>query len=364
MPASPKSRSWPFLRSLFGSRKPHQRERPENAPARVSVVVPVYNKEKYLGDCLASLAAQTLADIEILCVDDGSTDGSRAILESFRCQDDRLRLIAHPGNLGTMAARRSGLREATGDFLASVDADDVADPTMLEKLHGAAVHAGADFVQCNGHLVDPDHTLPPTFATAFNRYLQKGADAEFSGPDIFSRYTSPIRVNLCMSLFGRRVYQAVIPFLDGKLPRRGDDNLLTFMFMYFSRKYVFVDEPLYGYRANETSSNLVGVSPELARSQIEGRAEALRFAKEFVQAVGLEWRSEDMPFSAFSHSILRYSKTFIDRCAAHEPTRRDALVRCFFAAFGEEATTFAHEYPEGLELQEASPKGTPEAAPP
>jgi hypothetical protein len=327
----------------------------------VSVVVPVYNKEKYLEECVSSLTNQTLKDIEILCVDDGSTDGSLSLLEAFQSRDRRIRVIRHHRNQGTMAARRSALSEATGDFLASVDADDVADPEMLGKLHAAAVNAGADFVQCNGHLVDPEQTLPPAFAVAFNQYLQKGASAEFSGPGIFARYTSPIRVNLCLSLFSRDVYQAVMPFLQGDLPRRGDDNLLTFMFMYFCRKYVFVDEALYGYRANETSSNLRCVSPELARSQIHGRAEALRFAKGFAEAVGLVWRPDVMPFSAFSHSIMTYSKTFIERCTDRDPAVRKELVTGFFDAFGEDARNFTFDDPDLRALREGQPEGPKQA---
>ncbi len=344
-------------RFLFGPRQARNRRRSGDAPPRVSVVVPVFNKEQYLAECLSSLVDQTLEDIEILCVDDGSTDGSLGILEEFRHRDDRIRLISHRHNQGTMGARRSALLQATGDYLASVDADDVADREMLAKLHAAASNAGADFVQCNGYLVDPDHILPPGFAESFNQYLQKGAKTEFNGPGIFARYTSPIRVNLCLSLFSRDVYQAVTPFLAGDLPRRGDDNLLTFMFMFFCRKYVFVDEALYGYRANETSSNLRPVSPDLARSQIQGRAEALRFAKRFAAAVDLEWRPQDMPFSAFSYSIMTYSKSFIERCAAGEPSARDELIALFFEAFGEDARDFTFEDPVGGREVDGLPEG-------
>lgn len=343
MPNSQKFNLWETARSLFRNRMSARRAQTTKTNAKVTVVVPVYNKADYIAESLECLTKQTLKNIQIICVDDGSTDSSRDILETFSVRDERIRVIDHQRNQGIMAARRTALLEANGDFMASVDADDIIERDMLEKLHSAAVNANADFVQCNGFLVNTEKSLPKGLANSFNQYLQKGSKAEFSGPGIFARYTSPIRVNLCLSLFSKNVYQAVTPYLEGELPSRGDDNLLTFMFMYFSRKYVFVDEALYGYRANETSSNLRHITPELAMSQIRGRAEALRFAKSFTRAVGLEWQREAMPFSAFAHSIMAYSVNFIERCAAREPASRDALTKYFFESFGEEAQYFASE---------------------
>lgn len=115
---------------------------------QVSVIVAVYNAEKYLRQCLDSIVNQTLRNIEILCVDDGSTDGSLKILEEYREQDSRIRVIAQK-NGGAGAARNRGLREATGEYLSILDADDFFEPDMLERAVEAAQQYRADFVVLN-----------------------------------------------------------------------------------------------------------------------------------------------------------------------------------------------------------------------
>src|SRR5918993_1446568 len=104
--------------------------------ARISVVVPIYNVEPFLDECLRSIAGQTFADLEVVMVDDGSTDGSAAIAERFAAADGRFRLISQP-NAGLGAARNTGLDAATGEHLAFVDSDDVLPPGGYARLLGA-----------------------------------------------------------------------------------------------------------------------------------------------------------------------------------------------------------------------------------
>ena len=86
----------------------------------ISIILPVYNAEKYLGKCLDSLKVQTFPDIEILCVDDGSQDGSRRICEEYMLADKRFKLLSQP-NSGPAAARNLGLRNAAGRYLMFCD---------------------------------------------------------------------------------------------------------------------------------------------------------------------------------------------------------------------------------------------------
>lgn len=113
--------------------------------AKVSVIIPVYNSEKYIGECLDSIINQTLRDIEIICVNDGSTDGTAAILEDYSKKDDRV-IIIDQKNLGAGAARNNGLRKATGEYLSFLDADDFFEKDMLEKSYNAAKKKDADVV--------------------------------------------------------------------------------------------------------------------------------------------------------------------------------------------------------------------------
>ena len=117
---------------------------------RVSVVVPIYNVEAYLGECLDSLAAQTFEDLEIVMVDDGSTDGSAAIAERFAARDPRFTLVSQP-NGGLSRARNTGMDVASGEFLAFADSDDVLAPNAYELLLGALDRTGSDFASGNVH---------------------------------------------------------------------------------------------------------------------------------------------------------------------------------------------------------------------
>jgi CDP-glycerol glycerophosphotransferase len=116
--------------------------------ARISVVVPVYNVEAYLEECLESLAQQTMADLEIVMVDDGSTDESPQIAERFAARDPRFRLVQQ-ANAGLGAARNTGALHATGEFIAFVDSDDVVPRKAYELLLGALDRTGSDFASGN-----------------------------------------------------------------------------------------------------------------------------------------------------------------------------------------------------------------------
>ena len=125
---------------------------------KVSVIIPVYNREKFIRETVESVLTQTYPRIEVVAVDDGSTDGSRAILESF---GDRIRLLEHPGriNRGQSAAINVGLRATQGEYVAIIDSDDVWAPIKIAR-QVAVIH-GSDYglVYCNGDYIDENGKL-------------------------------------------------------------------------------------------------------------------------------------------------------------------------------------------------------------
>src|SRR3954462_7437803 len=124
------------------------------AVSRISVVVPIYNVERYLDDCLESIAGQTVTDLEVLMVEDGSTDGSAAIAERFAARDPRFRVISQPnGGLGT--AHNNGAAAAPGESLSFVDSDDALPRDAYELLLGALEKTGSDFATGNMWRVSP-----------------------------------------------------------------------------------------------------------------------------------------------------------------------------------------------------------------
>ena len=115
---------------------------------KVSVIVPVYKAEAYLHRCVDSLLAQTLAEFELLLVDDGSPDGSGAICDGYAARDSRVRVF-HKSNGGVSSARQCGVDNARGEYIIHADPDDWVEPTMLEELYAKAVSENADVVICD-----------------------------------------------------------------------------------------------------------------------------------------------------------------------------------------------------------------------
>ena len=112
---------------------------------KVSVILPVYNVSEYLRQCMDSIVGQTLKDIEIICVDDGSTDDSLEILKEYEAKDKRVKVIEQK-NAGAGAARNNGLAIATGEYLSFLDSDDFFEPDMLEKAYEKGKSSNAQVV--------------------------------------------------------------------------------------------------------------------------------------------------------------------------------------------------------------------------
>lgn len=120
---------------------------------KVSVVIPIYNAEKYLTQCIESVVNQTLKDIEIVLIDDGSTDGSAKICKAFMKQDSRIAYY-YKENEGLAAARQDGMERSSGEYIGFVDSDDWIEPDMFEKMYDAAKSCDADVVLCNPFTYD------------------------------------------------------------------------------------------------------------------------------------------------------------------------------------------------------------------
>ena len=115
---------------------------------KISILVPVYNVEKYISQCLDSLIAQTCPDIEILCVDDCGTDNSMHIVEQYAQKDPRIRILHHSHNQGLSASRNTALSQANAPYIMCCDSDDYYEPTMCEKLYRAITGNPVEMAIC------------------------------------------------------------------------------------------------------------------------------------------------------------------------------------------------------------------------
>lgn len=119
---------------------------------QISVIVPVYNAASYLEQCIRSIFAQSFSDLEIIAVNDGSTDASAALLDQLAATDKRLHVFHRP-NMGVSAARNFGIKHAAGAYIGFSDADDFMEPTMLQELHSAVTANNCDWAICNVNML-------------------------------------------------------------------------------------------------------------------------------------------------------------------------------------------------------------------
>jgi glycosyltransferase involved in cell wall biosynthesis len=141
---------------------------------KISVIIPVYNMEQYLERCLDSIVGQTMQDIEILVVNDGSKDRAEEIILAYRDRYPEMIRYFNKQNGGLSSARNCGMRHATGDYIAFIDSDDFAESDMLEMLYAAAQEADADVAECDFDWVWPDRTVTdrtPGYANAEDLFL-------------------------------------------------------------------------------------------------------------------------------------------------------------------------------------------------
>lgn len=113
----------------------------------VSIIIPIYNAEKYLKKCIQSILEQTYSNIEVILVNDGSTDKSRDICDEYARQESRIHVI-HQDNSGVSAARKNGLKKSMGNYIAFIDSDDWVEDTFVEKMYNVALEKNADMVAC------------------------------------------------------------------------------------------------------------------------------------------------------------------------------------------------------------------------
>ena len=129
---------------------------------QLSIIVPVYNAEEWLRECLDSLVAQTLDDFEVILVDDGSADRSFEICQEYAGRDSRFRLIRQD-NQGAAAARNTGLSAAQGEFVGFIDSDDMASPDMFEVMVSRCLKEGRDIAWCSTRIIGESRDAPAVF---------------------------------------------------------------------------------------------------------------------------------------------------------------------------------------------------------
>ena len=251
----------------------------QNIPA-ISVLIPVYNVEEYLEECVESILQQSHQDFEIILVDDFSSDNSRSICEKLKEQDSRIRTIYHTHNKGVSAARNTCLRAAIGKYIAFVDSDDLVKPNYLKEMYDIAEKTGADVVATGGREYRQNEKGEWT----------EGIKIELTKEQIFLTENMTERLSI-MSAF------KLSPTVWSKLIRRSvieeneichfeaiqfEDVLFHFPLLYSAKKYVLTHHESYLYRQS-ADSICRGVTTEKTKKAIRSILGCMKSVDSYIE---------------------------------------------------------------------------------
>lgn len=220
----------------------------------ISVIVPVYNAEKYLPACVQSILGQTFQDFELVLVDDGSTDQSRSLCDKYAEASSRTKVI-HQDNLGQTKARLAGLFAARGEYVLFADSDDFLEPRMLEALAEAAEKYSADIVQC-GYYSGPvgnQKMASSPYRSGF--YGRKELETEII-PTMLCHGTAPYQFGIAPNLWNKLYCKSLALQFMKTVPaeiHNGEDGLFTYQCILAAGSMVILNEALYHYCSHPES---------------------------------------------------------------------------------------------------------------
>lgn len=203
---------------------------------RISVIVPVYNAEKYLVRCIESVLAQSLPDYELILIDDGSLDNSGLLCDDFAKRDERIRVI-HQKNGGAAAARNAGLDISAGEWIAFIDSDDLVHPDYLRVLYETAVMQKADVAACRYRSFHDESII--RFERTPIALSKEDAEAYWVGDRTGA--TVP---------WGKLYHNSIFSGIRFPIGRIGEDEFVTYKILFGCEKLVVIDVPLYYYFVN------------------------------------------------------------------------------------------------------------------
>lgn len=226
-----------------------------NKEPLLSVVVPVYNVEPYLERCIQSILNQTYKNLEVILVDDGSTDKSGLICDEYVLQDNRIKVI-HKTNGGLVSARKAGAAIATGSYITAVDSDDWIESNMFEEMMEAAIKSGADVVSSGmikdygNHCVPGQDLIPAGFYDGDN-YRQNVLDKLINLEVFYER-------RLGLSIWGRLYKKDLYIKFQNEVPfeiKIGEDLAVLFPLLYKAKSLFILPKNYYHYCVRANSIN-------------------------------------------------------------------------------------------------------------
>lgn len=220
---------------------------------KISIIVPGFNVEKYIKQCLDSVVCQTLKDFEVICVNDGSTDRTLEVMQEYAKHDERFVVVDKP-NGGLSSARNAGLGIVKGEFVLFLDSDDYIKPETLETLYLKAVENNCDVVFYSADVFFESEEVKKQHGSYLTYYDKNEVYTEvFEGRKLYARQieNKDFRSSACMQLIRHQfLVEKEIYFYEGILH---EDNLFTVQVLAFAKKACVIEDKLYMRRVRENS---------------------------------------------------------------------------------------------------------------
>lgn len=244
---------------------------------KVSIITPFHNGLSYLGDCITSILAQTLKEVELILIDDGSTDGSGELADIFMGLDNRVKAI-HQKNAGVSAARNAGLNAAQGEYIGFVDADDFIDTDMYEKMYAAAIEGEADIINAgymvNDSLLNKNETVKPSLETG--KALSHTDIRQYA----IKMHSAGSFLYTWRNLFARRLIEETKIRFDEDIAV-GEDTLFNMACFLKAERVISLDLCPYHYRIHPDGCMRQKHKPRLNASLQKQYDEKLRLCNQF-----------------------------------------------------------------------------------
>ncbi len=274
---------------------------------KVAVVVPIYNVEAYLAECLESIVNQTMQEIEIILVDDCGTDASMEIAERYSRRDSRIKIVKHSHNQGISAARNSGIMNSSAEYILFVDSDDYVRADYCEKLYRTIVDEQADLAMCGVELVGEWHKGWPK--------LEKYVNGHFGSRETLSEKVIE-KTNCCTwnKIYRRSIIEKeMIQFPVGY---KHEDEVWWRVYGHYAQTIAYVEEPLYYYRQRADSIM------DNERTGQKMYAERIRMAIRYYEEV--KQRGLEEKYKSALDYVMQMLETSIKK---NQPVYREALCK-------------------------------------
>ena len=287
--------------------------------SEISIIVPVYNVEKYLENCIESILNQTFKDFELILVDDGSTDNSGKICDIYEKKDSRIKVI-HKNNGGLSSARNTGLDIACGKYVGFIDSDDSIHPRMYEMLYDLIKKYESDISCCNYK------KIYDIFKDEYENVNSLEVIEMSNIEAIKNLYDKEIGVKLviaCNKLYRKNLFDNI----RYKVGRLHEDEFMAHRILYNSKKITYVDNELYYYLQRE-GSIMSQISYKRKVDALLSKSDRMRFCNK----VGLTSMSDNI-CKIYEFDFFNLYKQLLNECSVNaeflKEIRRDFILNLY-----------------------------------